>query len=66
MTVIIRTTMAAKAAIPITNQNGPITPKSVGAGMLVEDWNALDNVGVKPSNKEKNKNLFHKPLKMNS
>ena len=52
MTTITSTTTAAKAtAIPITNQNAPMAHKSVGAGMLVEDWNGLDNVGVIPRKK---------------
>ena len=52
MTTITSTTTAAKAtAIPITNQNAPMARKSVDAGMLVEDWNGLDNVGVIPRKK---------------
>ena len=52
MTTIASTTTAAKAtAITITNQDAPMALKSVGAGMLVEDWNGLDNVGVIPRNR---------------
>ena len=66
MTTITSTTTAAKAiAIPTTNQNAPMARKSVGAGMLVEDRNGLDNVGSIPRNKGNSKHLFHESLRLN-
>ena len=49
MTIITNTTTTVIAGIPFSNQGVLMTHKSVGAGMLVEDWNGLDNVEVIPT-----------------
>ena len=43
-TTIISTTTAAIATLtPITKQPAPFAHKPVAAGVIVEDWNGLDN-----------------------